>query len=122
MNEKEASREGLVFHGATAKYWDENEVAKLKAKAKGIRALGFRAVVVQSGTSEWGGGSKLLYTEPLYRTYEWLESVKTYTPNHFIKAAEERCKKIMLEADKDQEEWDLRVADAKSKLANRGAK
>lgn len=93
MNEREASAEGLEFHGEIADSCIVAEVEKLKNVIKTIRALGFRAVVVQSGRTEWGGGTKLLYVESLYRTYEWLESIKKFTENHIIKGAEEQCKK-----------------------------
>lgn len=123
MNERQASLEGLQFEGATARPWDEKACEKLRKEAAEIRKMGFRAVVVQSGSNEWGGGSKLLYVEYDYAIYKWLKyNEARIDEQREIALAEERCREIMEEARKKQAQVDEQVAEARAKLAARQSK
>lgn len=95
MGMYDAENEGLVFHGATARYWRDEEVAKLKDKAKEIRKLGFKAKTVKSLKSEWGCGDYVLMVEPKYQEYR---SAAEHV--FLIQNAEERITKVQVEADK----------------------
>ena len=70
MSMRDAEQEGLHFQGATARDWRPEEVEALKAKAKAIRKLGFKAKAVKSNKNEWGCGSYVLMVEPNYFEYE----------------------------------------------------
>ena len=120
MNEAAARKEGLQFEGGSASPWDAEECKELRCKAAEIRKLGFRAIVVQSGANEWGGGSKLLYVEPDYSTYKWVKENEAHIEEkREISWAEEQCRKIMEEARLKQDVLDKRLADARAKLAAR---
>lgn len=70
MSMTSAEQEGLRFQGGTADEWRDDEVMRLKQRAKEIRKLGFRAKAVKSNKSEWGCGSYVLMVEPRYFDYE----------------------------------------------------
>lgn len=121
MNEKEARKEGLSYAGPSANPWNKEECEALKAEAAAIRKMGFRAVVVQSGATEWGGGHKLLYVDDLYLTYKYLkQDMERSDGQKIIAAAEARCAEIMERARHEQEVLDKRVADKRAKLVEAG--
>lgn len=121
MNEKEARKEGLTYAGPTANPWNKEECEKLKAQAAEIRAMGFRAVVVQSGATEWGGGHKLLYVDRNYMTYGYLkQNAPRSDGQKIIEAAKNRCADIMEQAYHEQEVLDKRVADERARLIEAG--
>lgn len=123
MNEAAARKEGLQFEGGSASPWNEKECEELRREAAEIRKAGFRAVVVQSGANEWGGGSKLLYVEHDYATYKWVkENEARIDEKREISWAEEKCRKIMEEANAKQAELDKHLAEARAKLAARQSK
>lgn len=123
MNEKQASLEGLQFEGGSASPWNAKECEKLRKEAAEIRKMGYRAVVVQSGLKEWGGGSKLLYVEHDYAIYKWMKNNEARSDEQReIAWAEERCRKIMEEAREKQAQLDKRVSEARAKLAARQSK
>lgn len=78
MTEIDARREGLRFTGSYA--FDKEEV---KLKAKAIRDLGFRAIVVNVPGSKYSrGGPRMgysVYAEPAYETFtSWKRNVELY--------------------------------------------
>lgn len=120
MNERQAEKEGLRFEGSSARPWDEKQVEQLKKEASEIRKQGFRAVVVESGIHEWGGGSRLLYTDPDYQLSKWLErNASLSIEKYYIREAEKECIRIMEEAHLKQAKIDQVVADARERLAAR---
>lgn len=121
MNEKQARNEGLTYAGPAANVWDRKECEELKVEAAEIRKMGFRAVVVQSGANEWGGGSKLLYVDEDFMIYKFLkDEAKRSDGQMIIKAAEARCAEIMEDARRAQDALDASVADKRARLIKAG--
>lgn len=100
MNERQCKEQGLVFSGHTANRYKEEEISKLRERAKQIKKLGFRAIVAKSGTNEWGCGDYILYVEDDYWFYETAKSYQYYVDSEerFIedvrKRAEQEIAKI----------------------------
>lgn len=121
MNEAQARSEGLQYEGGYAQPWNREECYDLLKRADDIRKKGFRAVVVQSGKNEWGGGAKLLYVDEDYATYKYLlQDMNRSDEQLVIEAAQRECDRIMDKARKEQEELDKRVADRRARLVAAG--
>ena len=118
MNERKARQQGLEFEGASACEWDEEKIEELKAEAKRIRKLGFRAVVVHSGVNEWGGGSYLLYTDNDYYNYQIAKSYTAYVNNEELnlkKVEEEYLKKVEeIKAEASRRREYVKIVEAKT--------
>lgn len=81
MNKLQAEKAGYVFHGAYGRYKDE-----IKERAKKLRALGNKAIVVTVPDSKYSRGPRGCG----YSVY-WIES----EANKNARKAEERKNKIM---------------------------
>lgn len=108
MTVKQATAEGLRFTGIYAAYWD-SDIDEIKEEAKKIRALGFRACVVE----ECDG--KSVYAVTAYHAYKYYERNKARCERKdILTSAEEECKKIMERAAAEQAKLEKLMEDAKA--------
>ena len=100
MNEAEAMEAGYVFHGAYSRNKEE-----IKTRAKELKALGNKAIVVRVPDSKYSRGPRGVG----YSVY-WIESEENYKAR-IKKETETRLKRMQAELDKINAKRDQLIDD-----------
>ena len=119
MNERQALSEGLSFTGCYKRSYEKELV---KAEAKRIRDLGFRAVVVEEVSSRYDRGGRRVgysvYAEEKYFISKILKNLKSNIESFPARRqrAEEDFKKTMEGLEKEEKEFQEKIKELEEKL------